>query len=66
MNGSGVSLPELLTAAEAAKALRTSRRNLNRWIASGRLQAVRGGAGGSSRVLVPKAAVAEFLAALES
>lgn len=55
---------ELLTAAEAATALRTSRRNLNRWIASGRLRAVKGGVGGSSRVLVPRAAVVEFLVAL--
>lgn len=53
---------DLLTATEAATALRTSRRNLNRWIASGRLRAVKGGVGGSSRVLVPRAAIVEFLA----
>jgi excisionase family DNA binding protein len=57
-------LPPLLTAEEAASLLRTSRRNLQRWIASGRLRAIAGGVGGSSRVLVPRTEIARFLASL--
>lgn len=59
-------MPALLTADEAATALRTSRRNLHRWIAAGRLRAVRGGSGGSSRVLVPRESIKEFLASLNA
>jgi hypothetical protein len=57
-------LPSLATLAETAEALRMSVRNVHRLVARGRLIAVRAGAGGSSRVLVPRAQIARFLRAL--
>jgi excisionase family DNA binding protein len=59
-------LPRLVTVAETAEALRMSVRNVHRLVARGRLIAVRAGAGGSSRVLVPRAQIARFLSALEA
>lgn len=59
-------LPPLLTTDEAMRVLRTSRRNLYRWIAAGKLGAVRGGVGGSARVLVPRAAISEYLRSMEA
>ena len=59
------SLPALCTTDEAMRLLRTSRRTLYRWIAAGKIKAVKTGAGGSSRVHVPRAAIAEYLAGLE-
>jgi len=55
-------LPSLATAEEAARALRTSPRNLRRMIAAGRIVAVRSRDSGSSRVLVPRSAIASYLA----
>lgn len=55
-------LPLLATANEAARALRTTPRNLRRMIAAGRITAVRSRESGSSRVLVPRAAIASYLA----
>ncbi|MES1186900.1 MAG: helix-turn-helix domain-containing protein [Myxococcales bacterium] len=53
-------LPPLATAAEAAKALRTSPRNLRRHVAAGRLKALRAEEAGSSRVLIPRAEIARL------
>jgi excisionase family DNA binding protein len=58
-------LPPLLTTEEAREVLRTSRRNLYRWIATGRLHAVKTAAGTSGRVLVPKPSIEAYLRALE-
>lgn len=57
-------LPALMTAHEAAAALRCSRRTLGRLAATGQLQARRAAHGGSSRLLVPREALAEYLARL--
>lgn len=57
-------LPAVLTTDEAIGVLRTSRRNLYRWIAAGKLRAVRHGVGGSARVLIPRAAIAAYLTEL--
>jgi hypothetical protein len=56
-------LPALTTAAEAARALRTSPRNLRRHIAAGRLKAIRAEETGSSRVLIPRLEIVRFLTA---
>lgn len=58
-------LPPILTAAEACNVLRTSRRNLSRLVASGRIHALRPSEGGSSKLLVPRASVESYLRALE-
>lgn len=58
-------LPAMLTTDEAVGVLRTSRRNLYRWISAGKLRAVRSGAGGSSRVLIPRTSIAEYLSRLD-
>ena len=59
-------LPELLTTDEVVRVLRTSRRNLYRWISIGKLSAVKSGLGGSARILVPRAAIAAFLRQMEA
>jgi excisionase family DNA binding protein len=58
-------LPPLLTTDEAREVLRTSRRNLYRWIATGRLHAVKTAAGTSGRVLVPRPSIEAYLRALD-
>jgi len=57
-------LPALLTTDEAIGVLRTCRRNLYRKIAAGKLRAVKSGEGG--RVLIPRAAIADYLRAMEA
>lgn len=59
-------LPPLTTAAEAAKALRTSPRNLRRHVAAGRLKSLRAEESGSSRVLIPRSEIVRFLRSLEA
>lgn len=60
------SLPVLCTTDEAASILRCSRRCLYRWIAAGRLSAVKGGVAASARVLIPRTAIAAFLRQMEA
>lgn len=57
-------LKPLVTGAEAADALRVSRRTLARYVATGRLRALRADDAGSSRVLIPRSEVARFLRGL--
>lgn len=57
-------LPAITTAAEAAKVLRTSPRNLRRMVVDGRIQAIRERESGSSRVLVPRASIESYLRGL--
>lgn len=57
-------LPTLCTADEAAKVLRTSGRNLRRLIVAGRIQGIRACETGSSRVLVPRVAIENYLRSL--
>jgi len=59
-------LPPLSTARETAAVLRTSLRNLRRMIVDGRLHAVRARETGSSRVLIPRAAIERYLRDLEA
>lgn len=54
-------LPQLCTVAEAARALRTSPRNLKRWIASGKLLTARVVRRGGSPVLIPRASIEALL-----
>ncbi len=56
-------LPALCTTDEACSVLRCSRRHLYRLLSCGKLRAVKAGAG-ASRVLVPRAAVADYLRGL--
>jgi excisionase family DNA binding protein len=58
-------LPKILTAEEAVGALRTTRRNLSRLVASGRIHAVRPAEAGRSRLLIPRSSVEHFLRSLE-
>lgn len=58
------SLPPLCTTAEAAKALRTSRRNLYRLTSAGRIRAVRREHAGSSRLLIPRTEIERYLRSL--
>lgn len=58
-------LPVILTAAEAMTLLRTSKRNLYRLVASGKLRAVRPTEAGSSRLLIPRASVESYLRRLD-
>lgn len=55
-------VPPLLTADEAANLLRSSRRQLNRWIAAGHLKAIKCGPQRGNKLLIPKTSIAEFLA----
>jgi excisionase family DNA binding protein len=54
-------LPPLCTVPEAAEALRTSPRNVKRWIASGRLLAARVVRSGGSRVLIPRSSIESLI-----
>lgn len=54
-------LPPLITTEEAVEVLRTTRRNLYRWLATGKIASVKHGFGGSSRVLIPKPALVKYL-----
>ena len=56
-------LPAILTVDEAAEFLRISRRTLGKLLAAKRIKPVRYATGGSARVLIPKAALTEFIAA---
>ncbi|HYQ03544.1 MAG TPA: excisionase family DNA-binding protein [Polyangiaceae bacterium] len=58
------SLPLLATANEAAKALRTSGRNIRRLIVAGRITALRARESGSSRVLIPRAEIGRYMRSL--
>jgi excisionase family DNA binding protein len=58
-------LPVLVTTAEATKVLRTTQRNLYRWIAIGKITAVKDTCGGSTRVLIPKSALVKYLSGLQ-
>jgi excisionase family DNA binding protein len=58
------SLKPLATAAEAADTLRVSKRTLARYVATGRIKAIRGDDAGSSRVLIPRSEVERFLRGL--
>ncbi len=58
-------LPPLCTTAEAVSLLRTSRRNLYRMVARGRLNALRQESSGSSRLLFPRSELARFLRSME-
>jgi len=60
------SLPPLVTVEELVTLLRTSRRQVYRLIASGRINAVKQSEGGSSRNLVPRAAVTNYLRSLRA
>jgi len=53
--------PDLLTQRQAASLLQVSVRTIGRWRTEGRLESVRTGHGRQSRVLIPKAAILEFL-----
>jgi len=57
-------LPPLATAKEVAAVLRTSHRTLQRYVAIGRLKAVRTD-GGSARTLFPRQGVVDFLRGCE-
>ena len=54
-------LPSLLTVALVAQALHVCDRTPRRWIAEGRLRAVRTARGGSGRVLIRKSDLIAFL-----
>lgn len=58
-------LPALLTAKEAAKVLRTTRRTLYRWLAIGRIASVKRPGGDTSSLLIPKASLVAYLRSLE-
>ena len=58
-------LPPICNVVEAYTVLRTTRRNIHRLVASGRLHAVRPAAGGSARLLVPRASIEQYLRRLE-
>lgn len=60
------SLPALCTADEASGVLRTSPRNLRRMVALGRITGVHFAPGGSSRMLVPRSSIENFLRGLVS
>jgi excisionase family DNA binding protein len=55
-------LPSLCTLRETAEALRTSTRNVQRWIAIGLLPAARMRPCGGSRVLIPRSSIEALLA----
>lgn len=57
--------PPFLTTDETAELLRTTPRNVYRMIADGRIRTVRPATSGSSRHLIPKSSIADYLASLE-
>ncbi|NRA34569.1 MAG: helix-turn-helix domain-containing protein [Polyangiaceae bacterium] len=59
-------VPPLSTTLEAMSLLRTSRRNLYRMVARGKIRALRPERSGSSRLLFAKAELARFLRTLET
>lgn len=59
-------LPPIATAAEVCAVLRVSRAKVSRLVTTGELRAVRTRESGSARVLIPREAVAAYLATLES
>ena len=54
-------LPALVIAEEATQVLRCSDRHLRRLIRSGALRAIKHTESGGSRVLIPRAALADYL-----
>lgn len=54
-------LAPLVTASEAATALRTSTRTLRRMVVDGRIGALRAKEAGSSRVLIPRCEIESYL-----
>jgi excisionase family DNA binding protein len=58
-------LPPICNVVEAYTVLRTTRRNIYRLVASGRLHAVRPAAGGSARLLVPRSSIETYLRRLD-
>lgn len=58
-------LPTLLTVAEVTGVLRTSRRNLYRLTAAGRIHTLRASESGSSRLLIPRASLESYLRGIE-
>jgi excisionase family DNA binding protein len=58
-------LPPMVTTSEATTLLRTSRRNLYRLVARGRLHAVRAAEAGSSPLLIPRSSLERYLRSLE-
>jgi excisionase family DNA binding protein len=58
-------LKPLATVKEAIVVLRTSRRNIYRLIAAGKIHAVRPAEEGSSPYLIPRASIEKYLRSLE-
>jgi hypothetical protein len=58
-------LPPLMTAPEVARALRTSVTNLKRWIATGRVRALKPIEAKQSRIMIRRVEIERFLRALE-
>lgn len=58
-------LPPIVTVEEAADVIRTTRRNLYRMVAAGRLHAVKAAEGGSGRLLIPRASLEKYLRRLD-
>lgn len=58
-------LPAILTAQEAAKVLRTTKRTIYRWCAMGRIASVKRPGGEQAAVLIPKPALVAYLRSLE-
>ena len=56
--------PAFFSVSEVAKAVAQSPRTVRRDIAAGRLKALKRGAGGSSRVLIPAEAVPDYIEAI--
>lgn len=54
-------LPSLLTAEEAARLMRVSRRTIRRWAKSGRLAVTRTTAGNGGKLLIARAAIERIL-----
>ena len=58
-----LTLPELARVAEVARALNVDRRTVERYVASGRLESVKLGAGRTAPVRIPRRSVLELVEA---